>query len=86
MIFTIMIKGAYAFFVFVEEVLLLDMIGIWFLPGSWFQQMTNELVSPLIVPLRMLQKRSVIACRTDFSYLTVLLILLFVKKFLKNVM
>lgn len=86
MFFTIMIKGAYAFLVFMEELLLLDMIGIWFLPGGWFRQITNELVSPLLVPLRILQKRSVIACRTDFSYLTAMLILLFAKKFLKNVM
>lgn len=86
MLFTIMIKGAYTFLVFMEELLLLDMIGIWFLPGSWFRQMTAELVSPLLVPLRMLQKKSVIACRTDFSYLIAILALVFTKKFLENMM
>lgn len=86
MFFVIMIKGAYAFLVFMEELLLLDMLGIWFLPSSWFRQLTTELVSPFVVPLRILQKKSVIACRIDFSYLIVMLVLLFAKKFLENAM
>lgn len=82
----VMIKGAYVFLVFLEEIIFLDIFGIWFLPNSWFRQLCAEYVSPLLVPLRMLQKKSVIVCRTDFSYLIAILILLFAKKLLKNIM
>lgn len=86
MLLTVMIKGAYVFLLFLEELLLLYVIGVWFLPNSWLRQLLAEVVSPLLVPLQTLQRKSVIACRMDFSYVVAVLIVCFAKKFLENLM
>lgn len=86
MLLTVMIKGAYVFFLFLEELLLLYVVGVWFLPESWFRQLLSEVVSPLLVPLQVLQRKSVIACRMDFSYVVAVLVVWFAKKFLENLL
>lgn len=79
MLFTVFLKGAYAFTVFLEELTALYFISSCFFQKRSMHSCFEEFVGPLFIPFRKLQKKSVLQCRVDFSCLIVILILLFLQ-------
>lgn len=86
MLYHIVIKGAYAFCVFLEWLIWLYFISIWLLPDCWFRRTLMEYVGPLFCPVRKLLKKSVVQCKIDFSYIVLVAVIIFVEKFIKTLL
>lgn len=72
------------YFIFLECILWIYLLGVFLLQKGWLREVLCDLVAPLLYPIQKLMKNSVMQSKVDFSAIISFMVILFIRAFLKK--
>lgn len=84
MTYLVFYKAIYIFCLFLECIIWIYFIWTLVWPKGVFFHLLEEFVAPFLNPIRKLLSKSILYSKVDFSAFIILMILMFIKMFMKN--
>lgn len=72
------------YFIFLECILWMYLLGAFLLQKGWLREFLCDLAAPLLYPIQKLMKNSVMQSKVDFSAIISFMVILFIRAFFKK--
>lgn len=72
------------YFILLECILWMYLLGVFILKKGWLREVLCDLAAPLLYPIQKLMKNSVMQSKVDFSAIISFMVILFIRAFIKK--